>query len=122
MSINKIIAQTKKELLNTINRDINGFETLPKVADMHFELTAGAGKDFDPGDVLNFEQQSLAQPAAGREALNNFFNRVSIQSKLLYPYNIIAISKKEFDLLKLPGRDNFYFSNNFCLFVQSFAF
>ncbi len=107
-----IQAQIQQELLNTIDKDITSLKTLLKVADMRIELTAGISKEFDPNDGFNFEQQSLAKPGADRQALHQFFSQLKVHSKLLYPYNFVSIGKDEFDLLKLLGRDNFYFSHN----------
>ncbi|MGE9310097.1 WG repeat-containing protein [Niabella sp. CJ426] len=107
-----IQAQTKQDLLNTIDKDITSLKTLLKVADMRIELTAGTSKEFDASDGFNFEQQSLAKSAADKDALNKFFSQLKVHSKLFYPYNIVSIGKDEFDLLKLLGRDNFHFSHN----------
>lgn len=107
-----IHAQTKQELLNTIDKDLNSIKGLLKLSAMRIEITPGADKTFDPKDGFNFEQQSMANPAADKEKLNDFFSNLRVHNQLIYPYNIFSIGKKEYDLLKLIGKDNFYFSHN----------
>ncbi|GEM_PF-844819 len=111
LSIQTVNAQTKQELLQKVDKDINSIKALLQLSGMRIEITPAAQKDFDPKDGFNFEQFSMAQAAADREKLQEFFSNLKVHNKLLYPYNIISIGKKEFDLLKLIGKDNFYFSH-----------
>jgi hypothetical protein len=111
LSVQTVNAQTKQELLHKIDKDINSLEALLQLSGMRIEITPAIQKDFDPKDGFNFEQSSMAQAPADREKLQEFFNKLKVRNKLLYPYNIISIGKKEFDLLKLIGKDNFYFSH-----------
>ncbi|RYD99620.1 MAG: WG repeat-containing protein [Sphingobacteriales bacterium] len=111
LSVQTINAQTKQELLHKIDKDIRSIEKLLNMSGMRIEITSGDPKPFDPNDGFNFEQFSMAKTAADREKLQEFFRQLPVHNQLLYPYNIITIGKKEFDLLKLIGKDNFYFSH-----------
>ncbi len=111
LSLQTVTAQTKQELLHQVDKDINSIKALLNLSGMRIEITPGEQKDFDPKDGFNFEQSSMAQAPADREKLQEFFSRLRVHTKLLYPYNIISIGKKKFDLLKLIGKDNFYFSH-----------
>lgn len=111
LSLQTVTAQTKQELLHKVDKDINSIKGLLKLSGMRIAITSGEQKDFDPKDGFNFEQSSMAQAPADREKLQEFFSSLRVHTKLLYPYNIISIGKKEFDLLKLIGKDNFYFSH-----------
>lgn len=111
LSVQTVHAQTKQELLQKVEKDISSIKALLNLSGMRIEITPGDQKDFDPKDGFNFEQFSMAQTAASREKLQDFFSQLRVHTKLLYPYNIISIGKKEFDLLKLIGKDNFYFSH-----------
>jgi len=111
LSLQTVTAQTKQELLHKVDKDINSIKALLNLSGMRIEITPGEQKDFDPKDGFNFEQSSMAQAPVDREKLQEFFSRLRVHTQLLYPYNIISIGKKEFDLLKLIGKDNFYFSH-----------
>lgn len=107
----RVNAQTKQELLHKIDKDISNIKALLNVSDLRIAITPGDQKAFDPNDAFNFEPASLAGAAADKETLRDFFSKLSVHTRLLYPYNIISIGKKEFDLLTLIGKDNFYFSH-----------
>lgn len=111
LSVQMVNAQTKQELLHKIDKDINSIKALLQLSGIRIEITPATQKDFDPKDGFNFEQFSIAKAPADREKLQEFFSNLKVHNKLLYPYNIISIGKKEFDLLKLIGKDNFYFSH-----------
>lgn len=111
LAAQQVNAQTKQELLQQIDKDISNLKALLQVSGMRIEITPGDQKTFDPKDGFNFESSSLAGEAADKEMLNEFFSKLPVHNRLLYPYNIISIGKKEFDLLKLIGKDNFYFSH-----------
>ncbi|MBL7705322.1 MAG: hypothetical protein JNM21_07205 [Taibaiella sp.] len=110
-SVPTVNAQTKQELLQKVDKDINSIEALLRLSGMRIAITPATQKDFDPKDGFNFEQLSMAKAPADREKLQEFFSNLKVHNRLLYPYNIISIGKKEFDLLKLIGKDNFYFSH-----------
>lgn len=111
LSAQTVNAQTKQELLQKVDKDINSIKALLQLSGMRIKITPATQKDFDPKDGFNFEQFSIAKAPANREKLQEFFSNLKVHTRLLYPYNIISIGKKEFDLLKLIGKDNFYFSH-----------
>lgn len=111
LTAQQIDAQTKQELIHTVEKDISSIKALLKMSGMRIEITPGDQKTFDPKDDFNFESSSLAEAAADKKTLHEFFSKLPVHNRLLYPYNIISIGKKEFDLLKLIGKDNFYFSH-----------
>lgn len=111
LAAQQVNAQTKQELIHKIDKDISNLKALLKMSGMRIEITPGDQKAFDPKDGFNFESASLAGEAADKETLHKFFSNLPVHNRLLYPYNIISIGKKEFDLLKLIGKDNFYFSH-----------
>lgn len=105
-----IHAQTQKELLADIDKDLQSLQVVLKLSDIRIELSAGNSK-FDPEDNFNFEKKSLAQQAT-QEQLSRFFSKLDLDNKLLYPYNIVSIDKDEYDLLELLGYKSSYYMNN----------
>ena len=105
-------AQTKEELVNKIDKDINSIQMLLRMANTRIEITPGKIGDFDPNDGFNFEKNSLTKPAADKKALQQFFSDLRVNSTLYYPYNIVSIPKKENDLKKLLGYDYLSFNHN----------
>lgn len=105
-------AQTKEELVNNIDKDINSIQMLLRMADTRIEITPGKTAGFDPNDGFNFEKNALTKAAADKNTLQEFFSHLPVHSRLYYPYNIISIPKKENDLKKLLGYDHLSFSHN----------
>lgn len=105
-------SQTKQELLDKIENDINSIQMLLNMSNFRIEITSGEVENFDPEDGFNFEKNSLTQSAADKNTLQEFFSNLPIKSKIYYPYNIISVNKRENDLEKLLGYDHLSFNQN----------
>ncbi|WP_316795240.1 WG repeat-containing protein [Pedobacter agri] len=104
------MAQSKKDLIEKIDDDINSLKTLIKLSDTRIMITAGTTEKFSPDKESNFEADNTKK--VSDSVLNRFFKNLKVSTSLQYPYNMISLDKDEFDLLKLMGEESNYFMHN----------
>jgi len=104
------VAQSKKDLIEKIDDDINGLKTIIKISETRIMITAATTEKFSPDQQSNFESDNTKK--VSDSVLNKFFTNRSVNNSLLYPYNIIALDKDEYDLLELMGEKSTYFMDN----------
>lgn len=103
LSATSTFAQNKETLIQEIEENIASMNQMIKFAETRIAITAVPGK-FDPSDKSNFEQYT----AYSEERVKRFFDSLSMQTRLVYPYNIITIDNDHFDLLSLLGKSSSY--------------
>ncbi|WP_316808248.1 WG repeat-containing protein [Pedobacter agri] len=104
------MAQSKKDLLEKIDDDINGLKTIIKISETRIMISAATTEPFSADKQSNFESDNTKK--VSDSVLNKFFTNRSVNNSLLYPYNIIALDKDEYDLLELMGEESSYFMHN----------
>lgn len=110
IALNSCMAQSQKDLVAKIDKDIKSLEAIMRMSDTRISLTTGNSQTFSPDNERNFEQDRTKK--VSDTALHQFFKKLRISSDLQYPYNMIALHKGEFDLLKLMGEESSYFMQN----------
>lgn len=103
LSATGAFAQKKDVLIKEIEENIAGLNQMIKFSDTRIAITATPGK-FDPTDDHNFEKYT----AYSEERITRFFDSLSMQTSLVYPYNIVTIDNDHFDLLNLLGKSSSY--------------
>lgn len=104
------MAQSKKDLIEKIDDDINSLNSIIKLSETRIMISAATTEKFSPEKQSNFESDYTKK--VSDSVLNKFFQNRSVNNSLLYPYNIIALDKDEYDLLRLMGEESNYFMHN----------
>jgi len=101
LSATSSFAQKNEALIKEIEENITAINQMIKFSNTRIAITAGPSK-FDPADEHNFEKYT----AYSEERVKRFFDSLSMQTRVVYPYNIITIDNDHFDLLALMGKSS----------------
>lgn len=104
------MAQSKKDLIQKIDDDISSLNSIIKLSETRIMISAATTEKFSADKQSNFESDNTKK--VSDSLLNKFFQNRSVNSSLLYPYNIIALDKDDYDLLDLMGEKSTYFMDN----------
>lgn len=104
-------AQDKKEILKVVDDNVSKLEAMLRLSNMRIQLSSGSDKKFDPNDVFAFET-GASLTTANDSALQNYFEQLDVNTVIYHPYTFISIKNDETKLLKLLGKESFYFIRN----------
>lgn len=102
----------KNQLLEKIDESIAQIEAINNLSKLKIEISTAEQKPFDENDSFNYQTFNRVSEKIDNEKLRQFFSELSVFYSISSPYTFISLKPESYDLIKILGKQNFYFMNN----------